>query len=116
MQMKILHKYEDGEEDKDEDEMEEEEEERQKRERRYWWQRAEPQEAQTQYWKNNKIKDHHPESAIIDRELWDKVQSILEEKAPTEEVKAKHSNRYWTSGKIFCGLCSERYVSLRKKQ
>ena len=28
MQMKILHKYEDGEEDKDEDEMEEEEEER----------------------------------------------------------------------------------------
>lgn len=31
--MKILHKYEDREEDKDEDEMEEEEEERQKRER-----------------------------------------------------------------------------------
>ena len=62
------------------------------------------------------IKDHHPDEAIIDRELWDKVQRILEEKAPSEEVKAKHSNRYWTSGKIYCGLCGGRYVSYRKKQ
>ncbi len=61
-------------------------------------------------------KDHHPEAAIIDRDLWDRVQAIMEEKAPSEELKAKHSNRYWTSGKIFCGLCGERYVSLRKKQ
>jgi len=62
------------------------------------------------------IKDHHPESAIIDRELWDKVQLILQEKAPSEEVKAKHSNRYWTSGKVFCGCCDGRYVSYTKKQ
>ena len=62
------------------------------------------------------IKDHHPESAIINRELWDKVQKILEEKAPSDEVKAKHSNRYWTSGKVFCGLCGGRYVSYVKKQ
>ncbi len=62
------------------------------------------------------IKDHHPETAIIDRELWDKVQAVLNEKAPSDEVKAKHSNRYWTSGKIFCGLCGGRYVSLQKKQ
>lgn len=62
------------------------------------------------------IKDHHPDEAIIDRELWDKVQRILEEKAPSEEIKAKHSNRYWTSGKIYCGLCGGRYVSYRKKQ
>lgn len=62
------------------------------------------------------IKDHHPESAIISRELWDKVQKILGEKAPTEETKAKHSNRYWTSGKVFCGLCGNRYVSYVKKQ
>ncbi len=62
------------------------------------------------------IRDHHPESAIIDRELWDRVQAILEEKAPTEEVKAKHSNRYWTSGKVYCGLCGQRYVSYVKKQ
>ena len=62
------------------------------------------------------IKDHHPESAIVDRETWDKVQALLKEKEPSEEVKAKHNNRYWTSGKVFCGLCGERYVSLKKKQ
>ncbi|MBQ8302570.1 MAG: recombinase family protein [Clostridia bacterium] len=61
------------------------------------------------------IRDHHPDEAIIDRELWDKVQRILEEKAPSDEMRAKHSNRYWVSGKIYCGLCGERYVSLRKK-
>lgn len=61
-------------------------------------------------------KDHHPESAIISRELWDKVQTILAEKAPSEEIKAKHSNRYWTSGKVYCGLCGQRYVSYHKKQ
>lgn len=62
------------------------------------------------------ITDHHPESAIIDRELWNKVQNILQEKAPSEEIKAKHSNRYWTSGKVYCGLCGQRYVSYVKKQ
>ncbi len=62
------------------------------------------------------ITDHHPESAIISRELWDKVQTILAEKAPSEEIKAKHSNRYWTSGKVYCGLCGQRYVSYHKKQ
>lgn len=62
------------------------------------------------------IKDHHPESAIIDRETWNKVQRILEEKAPDEETKAKHSNRYWTSGKVYCGICGGRYVSYNKKQ
>jgi len=61
-------------------------------------------------------RDHHPEAAIIDRDLWDKVQAILDEKAPSEEIKAKHANRYWTSGKIFCGCCGGRYVSMRKKQ
>ena len=62
------------------------------------------------------IKNHHPEEAIIDRETWDIVQNILQEKAPSEEIKAKHSNRYWTSGKIYCGICGGRYVSYNKKQ
>lgn len=62
------------------------------------------------------ITDHHPESAIIDRDLWNKVKKILEEKVPCEEIKAKHSNRYWTSGKVYCGLCGGRYVSYVKKQ
>lgn len=62
------------------------------------------------------ITDHHPESAIIDRDLWNKVQKFLQEKAPSGEIKAKHSNRYWTSGKVYCGLCGGRYVSYVKKQ
>ena len=62
------------------------------------------------------IKNHHPESAIINRDLWNKVQLILQEKAPSEEVKAKHANRYWASGKVFCGCCGSRYVSYTKKQ
>lgn len=62
------------------------------------------------------IKDHHPESAIIERELWDRVQKRLAENSPSDEVKAKHNNRYWLSGKVFCGICGERYVSLQKKQ
>ena len=62
------------------------------------------------------IEDHHPESAIISRDLWNKVKTILEEKAPDEETKAKHSNRYWCSGKIYCGACGSRFISRVKKQ
>ena len=62
------------------------------------------------------IKDHHPESAIIERELWDRVQKRLIENAPPDEIKAKHNNRYWLSGKVYCGICGGRYVSLPKKQ
>jgi len=62
------------------------------------------------------ITDHHPESAIISRELWDRVQMRLKENEPSDDIKIKHSNRYWTSGKIFCGCCGSRYVSYSKKQ
>ena len=60
-------------------------------------------------------ENHHPESAIISRELWEKVQKKLEENAPSEEARAKHCNRYWTSGKVFCGVCGGRYVHYHKK-
>ena len=62
------------------------------------------------------ITDHHTESAIIQRELWDKVQAMLKENEPDDGIKLKYSNRYWTSGKIFCGCCGSRYVSYNKKQ
>lgn len=62
------------------------------------------------------IRDHHPESAIIDRELWDKVQIVLQEKSPDEKTKAKYSNRYWCSGKIYCENCGSSFVSRVKKQ
>ena len=60
------------------------------------------------------IENHH--TPIVDQETWDIVQQRLKEKEPSDEVKAKHSNRYWTSGKIYCGLCGGRYVSYQKKQ
>ena len=60
------------------------------------------------------ITDKHPETAIIDRELWNRVKLLLEENSPSDEVKAKHSNRYWCSGKVFCGECGERFVSRTK--
>ena len=60
------------------------------------------------------IKNRHPETAIIDRELWDRVQLLLAKNSPSDEVKAKHSNRYWCSGKVFCGECGERFVSRTK--
>ena len=63
-----------------------------------------------------KIKDHHPNEAIVDRELWDKVQKMLEENTTSAESKSKLSNRYWCSGKIRCGECGERYVSRKKNQ
>ena len=59
------------------------------------------------------LKDHH--KPIIDRELWNRTQAELLRRSPSEDVKSKHSNRYWCSGKLYCGLCGQRYVSRTKK-
>ncbi len=59
--------------------------------------------------------NHHPESAIISRDLWELVQKKLKENSPSDDVKEKHSNRYWCSGKIFCGECNGRYISHTRK-
>ena len=59
------------------------------------------------------LKDHH--EPIIDRELWNRTQTELLRRSPSEEEKSKHSNRYWCSGKLYCGLCGQRYVSRTKK-
>ena len=59
------------------------------------------------------LKDHH--EPIIDRELWNRTQAELLKRSPSEDVKSKHSNRYWCSGKLYCGLCGQRYVSRTKK-
>ena len=60
------------------------------------------------------LKDHH--EPIIDRDLWNRTQDELLSRAPTKEMKSKHSNRYWCSGKLYCGICGKRYVSRTKKQ
>ena len=59
------------------------------------------------------LKDHH--EPIIDRDLWNRTQAELLRRSPSEEAKSKHSNRYWCSGKLYCGLCGQRYVSRTKK-
>lgn len=59
------------------------------------------------------LKDHH--EPIIDRELWNRTQAELLRRSPSEDARSKHSNRYWCSGKLYCGLCDQRYVSRTKK-
>ena len=59
------------------------------------------------------IKEHH--EAIIDRDLWDRTQAELERRSSSAGQRARHSNRYWCSGKICCGECGSRFVSRTKK-
>lgn len=61
------------------------------------------------------LTDHHPEIAIISRDMWNATQAELQRRTTTAEQKSKHSNRYWASGKIFCGVCGERFVNKIKK-
>ena len=59
------------------------------------------------------LKDHH--EPIIGRELWNRTQAELLRRSSLEDVRSKHSNRYWCSGKLCCGMCGGRYVSRTKK-
>lgn len=58
------------------------------------------------------LKNHH--APIIDRDLWNRTQEELQRRSPAKEVKYKHSNRYWCSGKLYCGLCGQHFVSRTK--
>lgn len=60
------------------------------------------------------LRDHH--EPIVSRALFDAAQRELARRAPSEEQKARHSNRYCFSGKIKCGLCGGSYVSRAKKR
>lgn len=60
------------------------------------------------------LKDHHPEIAIISRELWDATQEELERRSQKRVLHSKHSNRYWCSGKIECPYCGGRFTSKTK--
>ncbi len=59
------------------------------------------------------IRDHH--EAVIPRNMYERAQAELMRRSPTEEQKARHSSRYWCSGKIICGECGCRFVP-RKRQ
>lgn len=60
------------------------------------------------------IRNHH--EPIISREIWDMAQEELDKKAPNEDIKSKHSNRYPLSGKIVCGCCGCKFVARTKKR
>lgn len=57
------------------------------------------------------IKNHHLDIAIISRDMWDATQRELEHRTTPQEQKAKYSNRYWASGKVYCGVCGEKFVN-----
>ncbi len=61
------------------------------------------------------IRDHHPEIAIIDRQLWERTQDELARRSQTTEQKSRHSNRYWCSGMLICGECGGKFVSHTKR-
>ena len=60
------------------------------------------------------LTDHH--EPIIDRELWDIVQSELKRRNLHGEQSSGHANRYIFSGKIKCGECGASFVSRKKKR
>ena len=59
------------------------------------------------------IKEHH--EAIIDRNLWNRTQEERKRRSLSAGNRSRHSNRYWCSGKICCGICGSRFVSRTKK-
>jgi len=59
------------------------------------------------------IRDHH--EPIISRELWDRTQKELARRSPSHDQIMKYSNRYWCSGKLYCGKCGRRYIPRTKK-
>ena len=60
------------------------------------------------------IKSHH--EPIIDRDLWNLVQSELKQRNRHGKPDTGHSNRYGLSGKIQCGACGATFVSRKKKR
>lgn len=58
------------------------------------------------------IKNHH--EPIVSRELFNKANEILDERALSPEGKEKISYRYPFSGKIKCGICGASYVGRYK--
>lgn len=60
------------------------------------------------------IRQHH--EPIIDRALWELVQSELARRNRHRKGGVGHSNRYALSGKLKCGECGASFVSRKKKR
>lgn len=57
------------------------------------------------------FENHH--EPIVSREIWDKAQKICESRFCKESAPpaSAHNNRYWCSGKVYCGDCGGSFVS-----
>lgn len=60
------------------------------------------------------IRNHH--EPIIDRELWDTVQSELQRRSRHNGSKTSHANQYLFSGKLRCGECGAYFTPRTKRQ
>ncbi len=60
------------------------------------------------------IENHH--EPIIDRDLWNLVQTELAKRNLHADYGKGHSNRYVFSGKIKCGECGASFVSRQRKR
>ena len=58
------------------------------------------------------LENHH--EPIIDRELWNLVQSEISSRDRHGSLGAGHSNRYVFSGKIKCGDCGASFVARKR--
>jgi len=61
------------------------------------------------------FRDHH--EPVVARELWEEAQRIRHSRSRDRigSNPANHSNRYWCSGKIECGVCHGSCVTKTKK-
>ena len=61
------------------------------------------------------FRDHH--EPIVDRVTWDEAQRIRQTRSRgmIHSNPAGHSNKYWCSGKIECGICHGSCVTKTKK-
>ncbi len=61
------------------------------------------------------FRDHH--EPIVDRATWEEAQRIRQSRSRDEicHNPASHSNKYWCSGKIECGICHGSCVTKTKK-
>jgi len=51
----------------------------------------------------------HPELAIIERDLWDRVQARLAAASDHRPFHTKKKNKYLFTAKVFCGQCGSAY-------
>ncbi len=60
------------------------------------------------------LEDHH--SAIVSREMWNAAQEICASRTSSHAGESRaHNNRFWCSGKVFCGVCGGKFVTKKKK-